>query len=189
MRKTRPTFVLLATMAMALSACSGDKSPDDASTGAAQALAPGSKTVPDALDDAAGMQTMAEALKETGLAGIFKGKGSYTLLAPEDAAFEQLGTKARELTGSSDHAALAALLKNHLIPGYMTPQDISAAIDASGNGQVSMPTVGGDKLTFTKANGAITVTAPDGSQASVDGEPIAGGSSLAIPVNGILRKI
>jgi uncharacterized surface protein with fasciclin (FAS1) repeats len=189
MRKNCLTLTLTIAAGLALSACSGDATPDADATGATEAAVPAPESLPDRLINADGMQVMAESLKETGISGIFEGKGSYTLLAPEDAAFEALGDKAKELTGSDDHSALAALLKAHLIPGYLTPQDISAAIDASQNGEVVMTTLGGDALTFAKSGDTITITAPDGSQANIDGEAITGGASIAIPVDGILKQV
>lgn len=188
MRQAHLTAAFLASI-LALSGCSKEPAPSTEATGSTEAAAvPTEQSVPDLLDNADGMQVTAEALKETGIAGIFKSKGSYTLLAPEDAAFEQLGDTAKELTQTSDHAALAALLKDHLIPGYLTPQDISAAIDASKDGQVSMAAVSGKELTFAKSGDTVTVSAPDGSEAKIDGAPLSGGSSVAIPVNAILRK-
>ncbi|HKT86605.1 MAG TPA: fasciclin domain-containing protein [Novosphingobium sp.] len=189
MRRKHPRLAFVTAAALALGACSRHAAPDDDTTGSAAAVEPGAQALPDVLDDADGLQIVAESLKETGIAGIFKGRGSYTLLAPEDAAFAQLGDAGKELTGSTDHTALAALLRDHLIPGYMTPQDISAAIDASKDRQVLMTTVSGRKLTFAKSDGTVTITAPDGSQANIDGGALAGGSSVAIPVNAVLKKI
>lgn len=190
MRGKRLTLAFLATAGLALGACSKGSEPDANATGSTAAVKPESEPLPDMLDDAAGLQVMAEALKETGVAGVFKGKGSYTLLAAEDAAFGQLGETGKELTEAPDHAALAALLRDHLIPGYITPQDIAAAIDASKDQQVSMTALSGRKLTFAKSeDGTVTVAAPDGSQANIAGEAIAGGSSVAIPVDAVLKKI
>lgn len=183
----RLSLVLVPVAVLTLAGCSREAPGEDA-TGSAEAVAPASKSLADLLDDTDGMQVVAEGLKETGLAGIFKGNGSYTLLAPEDAAFEQLGDRGKELTRSEDRAALAALLKAHLIPGYVTPQDLSAAIDASKDGQVLMKTMSGDTLTFTRSGSTITVSGSDGARADIDGEALAGGSSVAIPVSGILRK-
>lgn len=189
MRRTHLTAALLVASILAIGGCSKDPAPTGESTVASEAAVPAAQSVPDLLDNTDGVQIVAEALKETGIAGIFKGKGSYTLLAPEDIAFEQLGDTGKALTESEDHAALAALLKDHLIPGYLTPQDISAAIDASKDGQVSMTSVSGKELVFTKSGAAITASAPDGSEAKIDGAALAGGSSVAIPVTAILRKL
>lgn len=195
MRPTLRPLLLLTAAGLALSACSkeADRDPTTDATADAvagtQALAPGTKSVPDALDDADGLQTVAEALKETGIGTAFKDKGSYTLLAPRDDAFAGLGDAGKALTGSDDHAALAALLKAHILPGYVTPQDIGAAIDASKDGQVSMATLGGEPLRFTRNGGAIDVTAADGSTATLSGDPVAGGASIAIPISGVLKKV
>ncbi|KHK92468.1 fasciclin domain-containing protein [Novosphingobium malaysiense] len=190
MRLTYPTLVVLSASSLALAACSGGSTPSsDASLAPVQDLTPESQSVASALDNTDGLQTMAEALKETGIAGVFQGKGSYTLLAPEDDAFAALGDAGKELMASSDHAALAALIRDHILPGYLTPQDLGAAIDHSNNGQVTMATLSGDTLTFTRSDEGIVVTGSDGSQATLDGDPVASETSIAIPINGVLKKI
>ncbi|EIZ81001.1 hypothetical protein WSK_0393 [Novosphingobium sp. Rr 2-17] len=192
MRTIRKTLLLTALAGgLALAGCSKktEEAPSDEASAGLQAIAPGAKSVPDVLENADGLQTVAEALKETGIATVLKGKGSYTLLAPEDDTFDSLGDSGKALTQSDDHAAMAALLKTHMLPGYITPQDIGRAIDASKDGQVSMPNFNGQALTFSRSGQAIVVTAPDGSHAQLDGDPIAGGASIAIPVDGVLRKI
>ncbi|KPH64486.1 fasciclin domain-containing protein [Novosphingobium sp. ST904] len=191
MRKEGIGIVLLAAAGLSLAACSGkDGAGEQAgATSAADGAMPASASLPDALDNTDGLQTVAEALKETGIEGVFREKASYTLIAPEDDAFAKLGDPAKQLTEADDHAALAALIKDHMLTGYMTPQDISAAIKASKDGKIEIPTLGGGTLTFTQAGPTVTVTAEDGTQASFDGDPVAGGSSIAIPVNGVLKKL
>lgn len=189
----RAGLVLAAASAMALAACSGETPSGDASTGAAQAsadlLVPEKTSLEDQLANADGLQTVAQALKDTGLASVFSGKGSYTLLAPEDATFADLGDAGKSLTDGSDNAAMAALLKQHMLTGYVTPQDIGAAIEASKDGEVKMPSLSGDELTFTKSGDTITVASPDGAKATFDGAALAGGESVAIPVSGLLRDV
>lgn len=187
MRKALFATPLLVT-ALVLAGCSGKSPSADASSEVA-GVTPASETLPEVLDDADGMQTMAEALKTTGIEGVFNDKGSYTLLAPDDDAFDALGDKAKALTEAKDHAALAALVRDHMLTGYMTPEDISAAITSSKTGKVAMPTLGGGSVTFTRTGDAITVTAADGSQAVIEDNPVAGGASIAIPVSGVLRKL
>ena len=190
----RAGLALLCASGLALAACSGE-APNDAGTATAgveadtAVLEPSSQSVPELLENADGMQTVAEALKQTGLAGIFKGNGSYTLLAPDDATFRALGDSGKALTEGDDNAALAALLKEHMLPGYVSLQDIGNAIDQSKDGSVTMPSLGGDALTFARSGGAITITSPDGATATIDGDPLAGGESVAIPVSGLLREV
>jgi uncharacterized surface protein with fasciclin (FAS1) repeats len=186
MRKDHLALTLLATLGLSLGACS-DK---DSSGGQTETATPAaSETLPQALDNASGLQTVAEALKETGIEGVFRDNASYTLIAPEDAAFAQLGDPAKQLTEADDHAALAALIKDHMLTGYMTPQDILAAIKANRDGKVAIPTLGGGTLTFTQSGGTVNVAAEDGTQASFDGEAVTGGASIAIPVTGVLKKL
>lgn len=195
MRKVHLTVTLLTAATLALGGCSSKTPSADSSSAAADtsATVPAVQSLSDALDNTDGLQTMAEALKETGLSDVFDGNASYTLLAPEDDAFASLGDAGKQITTSSDNAPLAALIRDHMLPGYVTPQDLNAAINASKDGQVSMTTLGGNVLTFSRTtdggDDAITVTAPDGSQAMLDGDPVAGGASLAIPITGVLEKV
>lgn len=198
MRKIRQSLALPTALAaaLALAACSGSNTPSDAASsaaaiddgGATATLTPESGTLPEAMDNADGMQTMAEALKQTGIAGVFADRGSYTLLVPDDDAFDALGEKAKAVTEADDHAALAALVKDHLLTGYMTPADISAGIDAAKDGALKLKTLGGGTLTFTKSGDTVNVAAEDGSKASFETGTVAAGSSVAIPLNGVLRK-
>ncbi|WP_313434926.1 fasciclin domain-containing protein [Novosphingobium sp.] len=182
MRKLTLALGILAAVGLMLAACS-ENSPNTAQAGKP------AETLPQALDNAAGLQTVAEALKETGMAGAFRENASYTLIAPEDSAFARLGDSARQVTQADDHTALAALLKDHILTGYLTPQDIAAAIRANKEGKVQLPTLGGGTLTFTQAGNTVNVTAEDGTSAAFDGAPVAGGSSIAIPVTGVLKKL
>lgn len=53
-----------------------------------------------------------------------------------------------------------------------------------------MPTLGGEKLSFTKNDdGLIAVSAPDSAQTTLGGETIASGAGLAIPISGILKTL
>jgi uncharacterized surface protein with fasciclin (FAS1) repeats len=186
MRKDHLALTLLAALTLSLAACSGK---DSSGGQTATATPAASETLPQALDNAAQLQTVAEALKETGIEGVFRENASYTLIAPEDDAFAKLGDPAKQLTEADDHAALAALIKDHMLTGYMTPQDIAAAVKASKDGKVAIPTLGGGTLTFTASGGTVNVAAEDGTQASFDGDPVIGGASIAIPVTGVLKKL
>lgn len=204
MRKAPLAFLLLVGTAAMLAACSGSVPPADPATGTGTAETVASEpadsiaavtapqTLPAALDNADGLQTMAEALKVAGVADdTFRGKASYTLLAPRDDAFVALGSAGKALFTSQDHNALSALIRQHLLPGRLTPQQLQAAIAASRDGKVTISALSGDRLTFARSNDgtAITVTAAGGSQAMLDGDPVSGGTSIAIPITGLLAKV
>lgn len=185
------TLTMLTAASLALAACSG-KTPD---AGASQSptqdalVMPGDTALPAELDNTDGMQTVAEALKTTGLDAVFNGNASYTLLAPDDDAFAALGDAGKAMVSSTDHAALAALLKVHILPGYVTRQDITDAIDHSANGTVAMTDMAGQDLTFSRTDDGIKVTAPDGASAILSGDAVAGKHSIALPLDGVLKVI
>ena len=184
------TVVLLTATGLAVAGCSGGEPEDPATAevGEASSEAIDDRPLPGILDEAEGMQSIAEALKATGIATAFDGNGSYTLLAPTDAAFEAGGDKGKALVTAEDHAPLAALVKSHMLPGFVSVKDIEAAIAASDDGKATMTTVNGDDLVFSKDSDAVLVSGTDGSSAKIAGKAIGGGASNAIPLDGLLKQ-
>ncbi len=132
---------------------------------------------------------LAGALTATGMDGVFSGKGDYTVLAPSDAAFNGLGDKAAALTAPEQKAALAAILRDHVIPGTLTATDIGKAIDAASGKAVTMRTVGTGSVTFTRDGSAIAVASADGAKARITGDGSVGSNGAILPTDGILKKI
>lgn len=128
-------------------------------------------------------------LRRTGLSTVFDGNASYTVLAPTDDAFKALGDKAAPLTAEGNGAALAAVLRDHIVPGTLTPTDIDRAIGAAKGDPVKMRTVGNAQVTFTKTGGTITVTGSDGSSARFAGAPVTAKNGVAIPIDAVLKKL
>ncbi|PKB19540.1 putative surface protein with fasciclin (FAS1) repeats [Novosphingobium kunmingense] len=182
-----PTLLMAAASALAVTACS-DKTPTAAGTEAAAEAASGD-TVAALIDGSADHKTLAGALKSTGIDGVFGGKGDYTVLAPSDAAFTALGDKAATLTAPEQKAVLAAILRDHVIPGTLTPADIGKAIDASSGKSVTMRTVGSGSVTFTRDGDAIAVASSDGAKAKVLGAGSVGSNGAVLPVDTLLKKV
>ena len=174
--------------ALAIAGCS-KKEPDVTASSEAAAIEPSNGSITDALDDANGLQTTSEAIERTGIGGIFAGRGSYTLLAPTDDAFAKLGGPSKQLSESADTAPLAALLKAHILPGYLTVADINAAVVRSAGKAVKMRTMAGQELTFAKAGDALTVSTAEGVTARIVGEAVTGKSSIALPIDTVLKKL
>ena len=84
---------------------------------------------------------------------------------------------------------MVAVLRDHIVPGYLTPQDIAKAIEADDDGSIQMRTMGDHVLTFTGEGDAVTVTAEDGATARFAGEALLGSNGVAIPLDGVLRKV
>ncbi len=174
---------LLAAM-LVLQGCSKEAGSNKAPSGQS-----GEKDLSKALGDKSDLSTVAGALKSTGLASIFGNAGSYTLLAPTDAAFASLGDKGKALQSDQDRAALTALVRDHLVPGYLTRDDIAKAIEANSGKPVKMGTLGSGELSFAKSGDGITVTAKDGVSGKLSGDPVAAGPSIALPIDAVLKKL
>ena len=184
----RSTIATLAAFALVPLAGCGDKA-SDATTSEGGAVKVSSGTLAGEIGSAAGMSTVAAALKGTGLAGIFDGSAPYTLLAPDDDAFGALGETGAMLRAPENGAAMAEVLKGHILPGYVTVADIDGAIKRAKGKPVKMTTMGGAELSFARNGEDLTVTAADGSTAKIDGKELAASNGVAIPVDAVLKKV
>lgn len=169
---------------VSLSACSKD---EGAETEQADAE-PTDETLAAAISGADELSVIASALGDSGLAQVFDGAGSYTIFAPNDAAFEALGETGAALREPGQRAAMAAVLRDHIVPGYLTPTDIEAAIEAQG-GSVKVETMGDHSLTFTRAEEGVRVTSEDGSNAMLTGSTVKARNGVAIGLDGVLKKV
>ena len=182
----RPVILTLAALALIpLAGC--DQARDKtAETATAE---PGAATLTAAIGGAAGMSTVAAALKSTGLAPVFDGTAPYTVLVPDDDAFGALGETASSLKAPENGAAMAAVIKAHVLPGYLTVADIGAALNKAQGKPVRMTTMAGTEVSFTRSGETLAVTAADGSTAKVAGREVTAGNGVAIPVDAVLKKI
>jgi uncharacterized surface protein with fasciclin (FAS1) repeats len=178
-------LTLAAAALLPLTGCS-QKSNEAASEKSASP-APSDDTLAAELAQTTDLSTLNHALRDTGLSQVFDNGASYTIFAPTDAAFDKLGGAAKSLMKQDQRAVLAAVLRDHIVPGYLTPDDIGTAIDSQG-GQVKVRTMGDHKLTFTRDGNGYRVTSEDGSSAMIAGDPVAASDGVAIPVDGLLKK-
>ena len=149
--------------ALALTAC--DKKAA-APTSEKAAEAAGDKTLATGLGDDA---KFAAAIKAAGLEGVLAGPTPYTVLVPNDAAFDKLpaGT-ADTLMKPEGRKELTAVLTNHILPGTMLAADIGKAVDAGG-GKTQIATLGGGTLTASRNGESIVLTDAAGGKATVMG--------------------
>ncbi|MXP41706.1 hypothetical protein GRI75_08630 [Altererythrobacter soli] len=146
------------------------------------------ETLAQAIAGADNLSSAAKALGDVGLAPVFDGAGSYTILVPNNDAFAALGEVHDAGAGTEHRAALAAILRDHIVPGYLTPADIGAAIDAQG-GTVRAETMGEQTLRFSRDGESIRVTSDDGSSALIAGEALRASNGVAIPLDGVLKDL
>lgn len=170
-----------------LAGCSGEKSGASGDATTAAEASPTGQKLAAAVAGSAALSTFGKALTDTGVSGAFDGAASYTVFAPTDAAFGKLGDPGKLLFQPEQRAALAEVVRNHILPGYFTPSDIRSALDKANGKSVTMPTMGKGALTFAKSGDGISVTSSDGAKAMISGDPVLASNGVAIPVDGVLK--
>ncbi|MBI2260100.1 MAG: fasciclin domain-containing protein [Caulobacterales bacterium] len=180
-RALTPLAVLL------LAACGGGD--EDGKTGgdAAEQTQPSSRTLAATLQGEDGFGTLRETATNAGLTSVLEGVGPYTVFAPADAAFTAGGT-ATDLTDESLRAQSAALLRAHIVPGALTREDIVAAIERDGGGDVQMRTMANTLLTFSRDGEAIVVSAENGARGRLTGEERLASNGVFQPVDALLVR-
>jgi uncharacterized surface protein with fasciclin (FAS1) repeats len=188
--RTNPSrrLALLAAVAasLMLPACSGGNEEKGADGATAEVS---NDTLAKEIADADNLSVVSGALGDAGLAAVFDNAAAYTIFTPEDSAFDALGDPGKQLREPAQRPALIAILRDHIVPGYLTPEDISNAIDVADDKKVKMRTMGGHTLTFTSQGNAITVTNEDGSSAKFAGNALRASNGVAIPLDGVLKKV
>ena len=180
----RLALLAAAAATLMLPACSGgDEDTNDATTEVSN------ETLAKEIADADDLSVVSGALGDAGLASVFDSAAAYTIFTPQDAAFDALGEPGKELREPEQRPALIAILRDHIVPGYLTPEDISNAIDVSDDKKVTMHTMGGHTLTFTAEGDEVTVTNEDGSSAKFAGNALRASNGVAIPLDGVLKKV
>ena len=78
-----------------------------------------------------------------------------------------------------------ALLRDHLLPGHLTPESIGEAIDRKG-GPVTMATLGETDVIFSREGDGIKAELEDGGSASFAGTATATNNGVVIPISQVL---
>ncbi len=177
----KPIFAALcAASLLSLAACGEDTSGEaEAGEDVSQ------QTVAALLDDADGVDIVTDVMGSSGLQAVFDGNAAYTVFAPTDAAFEEFDIP---VEGEETRAARIAILREHIVPGYLSRDDIVAAIGRSG-GSVEMETMGSNTLTFSGDADELTVTSSDGSSATLTGQALSGVNGAVFPIDGVLKSL
>jgi uncharacterized surface protein with fasciclin (FAS1) repeats len=105
------------------------------------------------------------AAKAAGLDQTLAGAGPYTVLVPDDAAFDKAPAGTFDAK-PENRAQLTGVLTNLILPGTVLAADIDKAID-KGKGKAPLATMGGTTLTATKEGGKIVLTDAKGGKATV----------------------
>ncbi|MET4898109.1 fasciclin domain-containing protein [Sphingomonadaceae bacterium jetA1] len=130
--------------------------------------------------------TLARLVNTAGLTSDLSGPGPFTLFAPSDDAFSRMPPGALDqLSLPANKAALATILKYHVVSGKVTADQLKAQI-AAGNGKATLTTLAGQPLTAQLGpNGNIMLTDVNGQKAYVDKADVNATNGIVHLTNGI----
>ncbi len=181
MQPARLPRLALLSIALAAAGCSGEP---DSEADAETIMA--NEELDDLLSSDATLSTFAAIIDHAQLQNVFDGPESYTIVVPDNSAFEAMPeTDVAELTEEGDGAKAAAYVLPHILPGYVSIEDLDAALDKTEGKAVAMKTMAGTALNFTQSGDDIAVSIDDGEPvALVSGKGSENGGLLI--VNGLL---
>jgi uncharacterized surface protein with fasciclin (FAS1) repeats len=133
------------------------------------------------------------AFRASELVAQLRGKGPFTVFAPDDGAFERLPGATDDWGGdlppaAVDKAALRNFLSYHLVPGHLNGADLRRLID-QGHGSASLQTVAGGRLILGRtASNTITIEDENGDLARIDGRDLGQSRSGIFSIDRVLRR-
>lgn len=168
-------------MLMALGGCSEQGQGDKPVAADSQAA---NGTVAAMLAQSPDHRRLAAALTDTALGPVLDGAGSYTLLAPNDAAMAALGAKGETLTDGEHRPLMIGVLRAHLLPGQVTPEAVRQAI-AREQGPVEMRTMAGGTVQFREGDAGILV-GNGSAEAALTGGARTASNGAVLPIDKVL---
>ena len=180
-RRAGPAVLPLFALAL-LSSCGSEPETEDDDPVLTEDA--GALTVAAALGSDPDLSAAQDAIEKSQLTTVLDGPASYTLLAPTNAAFAAVNDRAMPLLKPEHRPVLIAILRNHLLPGHLTPEAIDTAIDREG-GPVAMTTLGRTLVYFSRSEGKLYVSLGDTRAALVD-SATAVNNGVVIPIDTIL---
>jgi uncharacterized surface protein with fasciclin (FAS1) repeats len=182
-------------LCLALAACGGGEGNNQAQAAGNQSGArgtakgesgPASASLLASLTGAQDHKTLAAAVKAAGLEKTLSGAQPYTIFAPTEAAFQKLPAGTVDgLLGADQRGQLTALLTGHIVPGTVTAQDLTKAVER-GKGKAQIATVGGATLSFSQQGDALVLTDAKGGQVRVVAADQAASNGVIHGIDGVL---
>ena len=125
-------------------------------------------TIVQALPSVPAHATLVRLITAAKLDAQLGGPGPFTLFAPNDEAFARLPTGTLDtLLAPANVASLTTILKNHVVAGAITSDQLKAQI-AAGGGTATLNTLSGQPLVATIDNGSILLTDAVGNKSYID---------------------
>ena len=166
---------------VSLSACSSEAS-DDADLTTQEST---TDTVAALLGAESDLSTLSKELGAAGFSTMLDGQASYTVLAPTNTAFGAIEGGDAMLSDAENGALVAAILREHILPGSLTPEAIKQAA-ADNGGTVTMRSFGTGVVSFSVEGEDVTMQIGDGPAAKMASGAIIGGNGVVIPVDTVL---
>jgi uncharacterized surface protein with fasciclin (FAS1) repeats len=143
------------------------------------------KTVVALAQGNAGTSTLVSAVTAAGLAETLSGPGPFTVFAPTNDAFAKIDkTTLDGLMKPDKKAALAGILKLHVIAGKVSAADVAKMI-GDGKGTTTIKTMNGD-LKATMVGDKVMLTDTKGGKAMITGTDMAADNGTVHTIDTVL---
>lgn len=160
--------ILLASAALVtISACSTELSKEDQATLDARVAEENKqpRTLAEVAVAEADLSTLNTAIALVGLPADLKDIGPITVFAPINEAFNKLGVQeSNALMQEDQRENLSGILKNHVVKGILSAEDIAKAIAAD---TATIDTLGGGKLKLSLDGDKVIIEDAAGNKATV----------------------
>ncbi|MGY6551423.1 MAG: fasciclin domain-containing protein [Erythrobacter sp.] len=184
MKNIAKQIALAAGLALVVAGCSDDNGETARSADGAEAAM--DQTLAEALLADPSLSIAAGEFERTGLIGALDAEASTTIFVPTNAAFEALGEEGRTLLSDPQYGAIvAAVLRNHMVPGVLDVAAIDQAI-ADAGGEAAVANLGGGVLTLARGGGGRIVREGSGRQAAFGDKTVLVGNGAIIPIDTVL---
>lgn len=114
------------------------------------------------------------------------GTENFTVFAPRDSAFWQIGNAEFEAVMSDKNLAKDVVLA-HIVPGRVSASDLVSEINSSSTGTVTRTTVGGQTLTFVLSGKYVQVIDENGVRAEVTRADVSKSDGVIHVINSVLN--
>ena len=104
-----------------------------------------------------GLGTASDLVNQAGLEQMLEGEAAYTLFLPSDQAFAKLPEGELDWLRSDDgRPDLIALLRQHMVPGTVTQEDLETALENSG-GRAALASLADSPLALRREGSTIRI--------------------------------
>lgn len=174
---------------LALSACGGEASSDDAMMAGDDVAVEAAGAAANIVEVAAGdetFSTLVAAVTAAELGETLSGEGPFTVFAPTNDAFGKLPEGTVETLTTEDTETLTGILTYHVVPGSIDAATLTAAIEEAGEDGYSVTTVAGGTFTAAVVDGAVVLTDAAGGTATVTATDVEASNGLIHVIDTVL---